>query len=284
MNRLIAATATVIVMATAAASAADLPRKAPLVAPAPTWNGLYAGVQGGYGGSIADVDAAANGVALIAGADALAAALANAVPTSFATNAKGFIGGGTLGYNVQTGQFVWGVETDLSWADIKGSNTRSGFAPAPFLVNTVSASTGTVDQKLDAFGTLRGRLGFAPDNRLLIYGTGGLALGHVDSHTNISTTLVPLPAALSISNAVGSESQFRVGWTAGAGAEFALDPRWSIKAEYLYYDLGTLTYSSGPAVVTVITPPPATPEASIGVKSSAEFKGSIVRAGINYKF
>jgi outer membrane immunogenic protein len=266
-------------MATASASAADLPRKAPLIAPAPTWNGLYAGVQGGYGGSIADVDLSDSFTGL--GNTAFVGAVASAVPTDFATNAKGFLGGLTLGYNVQTGQFVWGVETDLSWADIKGANTQSGFATFSSVGDFIFPSTGTVDEKLDALGTLRGRLGFAPDPRLLIYGTGGLAYGHVESNTNISLPILhtPGPSVFSASNAIGSASQFRIGWTAGAGAEFAFDPRWSVKAEYLYYDLGTMTYGSTSTVTDA-----GLPFGSIGVTSSAEFKGSIVRAGINYKF
>lgn len=243
------------------------------------WTGFYVGVHGGYGGSTADVDVAASGVTIPPfGAHAATATMVSGVPTDFATNAKGFIGGGTLGYNVQTGRFVWGVETDLSWADIEGTNSQSGVFPGIGGAAPITTA-GTVQEKLDAFGTLRGRLGFAPDGRLLIYATGGLAYGHVASNTNISEAFPP-SVLTPISGGIGSASQFRVGWTAGAGVEYAFAPHWSVKAEYLYYDLGTLTYNSVP----IISPFGGTPSASIGVKSSAEFDGSIVRAGINYKF
>jgi outer membrane immunogenic protein len=270
----------------ASAFAADLGRpgpapiytKAPLAVPF-NWTGFYAGAQAGYGWSNGDVDVAPTSTTTIIGITGpTVSGMAAAVPGDFPTSAKGFIGGGTLGYNVQTGQFVWGVETDLSWADIKGTNSQTGVGTitgAPFVI----AATGTAEEKLDAFGTLRARLGFTPVERLLVYGTGGLAYGHVESNTNISETIVPPVVGLGFSNAIGSASSWRAGWTAGAGVEYAFAPHWSAKAEYLYYDLGSISYNS-----TLTGTVPMATFGTVGMASSADFKGNIVRGGINYKF
>ena len=273
---------------TAAASAADLSRpapapiytKAPMIAPY-SWTGFYAGVQAGYGWTNGDVDTASTSIVSDPDTTSFRVATANAgaaaAALDFNTKPKGFLGGGTLGYNFQNGHFVWGVETDLSWADIKGTATAAAIAP---IVDSsrVLNSSGTAEQKIDAFGTLRARLGFLPTDKLLIFGTGGLAYGHVESHTNIAEAIPN--TLLAVTNAIGSASAWRAGWTAGAGLEYAFAPRWSAKAEYLYYDLGTLNYNS----TLVGTVPGSPPFATVGVASSAEFKGSIVRGGINYKF
>jgi outer membrane immunogenic protein len=275
-----------------AATAADLsPAPAPIYTKAPepvpySWTGLYGGVQAGYGWSGDDVNTVGGPISFYdPGATAAASATMNASAAAatmdYITSPKGFVGGGTLGYNVQYGQFVWGVETDLSWADVKGTVTAGGTAPLvgfPYVVN----SSGTVEQKMDAFGTLRVRLGFLPTDKLLIFGTGGLAYGHLESNTNIAEALAPVVPGFSMSNAIGSASSWQVGWTAGAGLEYAFAPHWTAKAEYLYYDLGSISYNSGTIVGSL---PPSLPAISTaGFSSSADFKGNIVRGGLNYHF
>lgn len=263
---------------TAAASAADLSRPAPVYTKAPlavpfSWTGFYAGVSAGYGWSADDVDTTSTSISNpSAGATANAAAAA----LDFNTKPNGFLGGGTLGYNLQSGQFVWGVETDLSWADIKGTNSQGTSVPIVGFPGDFVNSAGIAEQKTDAFGTLRARLGFTPVERLLIYGTGGLAYGHIESNTNIAETT---NVGATFSNAIGSASSWRAGWTAGAGLEYAFAPHWSAKAEYLYYDLGTLTYDSTLTCTSAVCGP-----LTVGVSSSADFKGNIVRGGINYHF
>jgi outer membrane immunogenic protein len=271
------------------ASAADLaPAPAPIytkaAAPIPySWTGFYAGEQAGYGWSADDVNTAGTPISFdpIGGAGALAImnASAGGAELDFNTRPKGFLGGGTLGYNLQTGVFVLGVETDLSWADIKGTATAARTAPIVGFTPLVVTAIGTAEQKMDAFGTLRARLGVLPTDKLLIYETGGVAYGHVESNTNIGEAIPTVPV-ISLANAIGSASAWRVGWTAGAGLEYAFAPHWTAKAEYLYYDLGSISYSS-----TMVSTVPGSPVfTSVGVNSSADFKGNIVRGGINYKF
>jgi outer membrane immunogenic protein len=139
---------------------------------------------------------------------------------------KGGFGGGTIGYNWQFGTFVLGLEGDGAFGDI--SQTA-----------TIAPITATV--KVDSLATIRGRFGVAVD-QVLLYGTGGLAL----ADTKISATALGVTL---------SDSQVQTGWTAGAGVEWMLMPRWSLKAEYLYrrfdnttafgVSTGTLAVNSG---------------------------------------
>ena len=147
----------------ASAFAADLGRqapapiytKAPMAAPF-SWTGFYAGVQAGYGWTGDDV----NTVGSTISNKNVPNTAADAATLHFNTDPKGFLGGGTLGYNFQTGRFVWGVETDLSWADIKGTDSQAAaIAVGP---NTVTSSA-LAEQKMDAFGTLRARAGLHAD-------------------------------------------------------------------------------------------------------------------------
>ena len=90
------------------------------------------------------------------------------------------------------------------------------------------------------FGTVRGRLGFTPLNNLMIFATGGLAFGRIEYAGNINRS-----AILVNFNIPGSDTATPTGWTVGGGVEYALTNRWSVKGEYLYYDLGNETSHPG---------------------------------------
>ena len=170
-------------------SAADVPQrpyftKAPAYyAPVFTWTGFYVGANAGY-----------------------AWGSSNWGTGNFGT--KGWLGGGTLGYNLQSGSFVWGVEGDLDYTTNKGS---------------IAAGT----TRNTWLGTARGRIGYAID-RFMPYATAGAAFGGVKMS----------PAG------GGSETDNRFGWAAGAGVEWAFTGAWSAKLEYLYADLGTSNCSA----------------------------------------
>jgi outer membrane immunogenic protein len=146
----------------------------------------------------------------------------------FSINPTGVIAGGQVGYNWQNGQFVFGGESDLQL-----SSTDATFASYQF--------------SNPWFGTVRGRAGFAW-GWALFYATAGVAFGEgkLDFGNNLS------------------ETNTNLGWTAGAGIEFAFTPCWSIKAEYLFYDLGTQNFQ----------------QAGINTGFSAE----VLRLGVNYRF
>jgi outer membrane immunogenic protein len=133
------------------------------------------------------------------------------------------IGSGQAGYNFLVAPHIMlGVE-----ADIDASSAKS----------TVTSPDGSNSfaSKLDDFGTVRGRAGFAQDN-WLFYGTGGFASSHGSvTHTQIAAvaTVPPIPAA---AGALESAPNTRTGWAAGAGIEWGITQNWTARAEYLYLD------------------------------------------------
>jgi outer membrane immunogenic protein len=185
------------------AVAADLGRpiyKAPVVVAAPMmWNGFYIGINGGL--------AAGDASASITG-----------VPGSLDITSRGGFGGGQIGYNWQfSPNWVLGVEADFQGGSIEGSVSLNG------LGGGISAGS-----KTTAFGTARGRVGYAFGNSLL-YATGGYAYGKNELF------VTGLGGGISI-------ERNHSGWTAGAGLEHAFAPNWTAKVEYLYVDLGSEPY------------------------------------------
>ncbi|MFC2253691.1 outer membrane protein [Labrys portucalensis] len=243
----------VVILAPAAAFAADLAPPpvepvAPEIVPSFTWTGFYAGLSAGYGRGNLDTDLKA--VPTARGQElenALGFGLNGGVARVKDT-ANGFVGGGQIGYNYQLDpHWVIGAEADLQYAGLDSKKTFIGDQNIPVTVKT----------ELDWFGTARLRAGYAFDN-VLVYGTGGLAYGHVKSKVTTGGT-----------NLSGSETKF--GWALGAGAEYALTQNWTIRAEYLYVDLGkaeTIKANSDIAQVT----------------AKADVSVHTVRAGVNYKF
>ena len=173
----------------------------------------------------------------------------------------GFIGGGQIGYNWQTDHWVFGIE-----ADFQGSAQKAdgGFVLAPIVGAAVFPGlTVAYTDKLEWFGTVRGRVGYAFD-RWLPYVTGGWAYGH----GTISGTGTTTPAGTVLAF---SASQDYSGWTVGGGVEWAFMDHWSAKAEYLYIDFG-----DGPTVT-------ANGAGTLAIVSG-KMTDNIARLGINYKF
>jgi len=174
------------------AFAADLPAPPPVVKTLPpppmfTWAGLYVGLNGGYGfGRAHWVNSPLGTIG------------------TFSTD--GGLAGGTLGGNYQWGQFVIGIEGDLDWQNLRGSQAN----PPCFAIGGCATSSTWLS-------TVRARAGFAV-NRALVYATGGAAF------TSIKAGVAALPHS-------GSPEP---GWTAGAGVEFAMTDNWTAKLEYLY--------------------------------------------------
>jgi outer membrane immunogenic protein len=180
-----------------------------------------------------------------------------------------FTVGGQAGYNYQVGNFVYGLETDINYDTTDDSSTgHFGALVAPPGGPVGAARIGyTVNQQLDYFGTLRGRLGYTPADRLLLYVTGGLAYGYVSSSTNLHFYD---PSRFS-----GSSSGMQVGWTVGVGGEYALANNWSVKLEYLYVDLGSMSYNFHSGALG--TPLPV-------VTTTVNTAQNVIRVGLNYKF
>lgn len=188
------------------------------------WGGFYAGINGGYGWGDQRFSVSSG---------------------SGTYDTNGWTAGGTLGFNIDSGDWIFGVEGDYAWADFRGS---------------VACATATnCDSKLDGLGTFRVRVGYdvaslIGTNPLLVYGTAGFAFGE---------------AEFKIAGAGGeaSDSKMVTGGTYGAGLEYAVDKNMSVKAEYLRVDIGSDNYNLG------------------GTSVSGDIRPiDYARAGINFKF
>jgi opacity protein-like surface antigen len=226
--------------------AADLPVKAAPVVPAYyDWSGVYVGVHAGYGGGMKDWFG----------------------PTSDFT-VKGFLGGGQVGINKQLGSFVFGLEMDGSWANIKGSQTTSFGGPILGFQQTVSAAS-----KIDGLVTFAGRAGLAAD-RWFVYAKGGVTLAH-EKH-NFNRDGISFPATgFSV---VASGSEYRVAPMVGFGTEYALGNNWSVKAEYDYIHLGSRTPTLKGTRTTAGVTSPFTDDIQI------EQAMHVAKLGVNYRF
>jgi outer membrane immunogenic protein len=222
MKRFFLASAGLAALATSS-FAADLPRRmeparAPVVLPF-TWTGFYAGVN------IGGVFASNNG------------------------NGSGVIGGGQIGYNWQTANLVFGIETDIQGSSQSGSSTF------------VSGGTTFADsQKLTWFGTTRGRVGVAMD-RWLPYVTAGVAYGTREfSGTATGTLTGPYSA-----------SYTAVGYALGAGVDYSFNQSWSGRLEYLFTSL------EGPTNTYALTGGTAT-------VAYGRLDNHVIRGAVNYRF
>jgi outer membrane immunogenic protein len=127
---------------------------------------------------------------------------------------------------------------------------------------------------------LRGRLGWTPTPPLLVYATGGLAYGHVQTDASFSGQTFFSGTQLITGSTAISQSDTRAGWTVGGGLEWMFAPQWSVKAEYLYYDLGTVTLNQTFTLLGIGNPR----NINDNIQSVAHYRGNIARAGLNYKF
>jgi outer membrane immunogenic protein len=178
------------------AHAADMPRKVAPITPLATpynWSGVYAGINGSFGTGVTS---------------------AGLLPNNFFGNHEfgGGLFGGQIGFNYQLSHLVLGIETDLDWADLDGSETLFGF---------------TEEAKVKSLGTLRGRIGYAWD-RVMVYGTGGFAWGRVSDGCDLC--------------GISTETNTLTGYTVGAGVEYGITQNLSAKAEYLYVHLDPKNY------------------------------------------
>ena len=240
--------------------------KAPVLT-AWSWAGPYIGANIGYSAGKSKTDAVFSD--FTTGAPLLA--------TGSTDNLNGMIGGIQGGYNWQWGNWVGGIEADIQ---ISGQGaTPSYLCPGavcnPGIADFAAPVTATFDQghKLDSFGTLRGRFGTTITPDVMVYATGGLAVGSIRSTVRLAGVGFDAdgnPGA--VSNAASVLTQ-KAGWTAGAGLEGRLFGNVTGKIEYLYMDFGTISTS-------VTNPFNATP---VTLSSNSRITDNIVRVGLNYK-
>ena len=275
------------------ASAADIApvyKAPPPAAPVANWTGFYLGGNLGYGWGNHEmtetVTAGPNLLIVPPGSTLYGGA------QSFDIDPRGFNGGIQAGYNWQFNQsWVWGIEADIQATNMKrtadcarscNTNTAiaSGILPALF---PVTFSNYTDEQKLNWFGTVRGRLGYS-NGPSLFYVTGGLAYGEVERNSSVSgssTFLGLFP--LNTFSGSSSNKSVNTGWTVGGGVETALTAGWTLKVEYLYMDLGSVTDT-----LTTVFGSSFLPFQSGTVAANRTVTGdlteNIVRVGLNYRF
>ncbi len=283
---LLSATAIALAATASVALAADLPsrKEAPVYTPPPPpppmWTGFYVGanIGGGWKSNngntntfVPYTDTVLGGVFLLPGGG------------STSNNSGGVVGGGQIGYNYQFGSsIVIGVETDFQGTSIGSGGNGNTVAILPGLVPgsaLVPLATGNnVGSSIPWFGTVRGRAGFLVTPTLLVYGTGGFAYGGVHASAAHALGAVANNTALPTFGGVGNFSDTATGWTAGGGLEWMIAPNWSVKAEALYYDLGSVEFASSPVgalsgnTVSFANSP----------STRVRYDGVIARAGINY--
>lgn len=215
--------------------AADLPAygKAPaLASPVYDWSGFYVGVFGGGGYGNHNLNNATG-------------------PAGFANftvnySSTGAVAGGEMGYNLQSGNYIFGIEGDYSWASIGGNDN--------FALGSNDAT------KLRGIASVRARGGFTVD-RWLVFFTGGWARGDL-THTNTAPGL-----------GIDKFNVSRSGLAAGGGIAYAVTNNLIGKIEYRYYDLGTYARAGVPIL---------TPNGQLPFNVSNTF--SVVTLGLDYKF
>jgi outer membrane immunogenic protein len=249
-----------------AASAADLPSRnlrveAPVMASSPRWDGAYIGLNAGGAWG------ASEGTLIIS--SALLAMFPPIIPTintagSNRINLGGALLGAQAGYNFAIGdKFVLGVESDIAWTNLSGSVSTSGMVPVfngPFGFNQrVSA---------DWLATVRGRAGFAAFDDVLIYATGGLAVTRIRTSSDFADSFAEYEFY--------KNSATRLGWTVGAGLEYAFGPHWSAKLEYLHTEFPGIS-GMGSSVL-------ADGSSALVYHNTRNLKTDSVRLGLNYRF
>jgi len=229
--------------------AADLPAttytKSPMVAEVWDWTGFYIGLQGGFGWGTSQETFfnQPNTAGLFAGTQNY--------------DFSGGIAGGVVGFNWQSGAWVFGVEADYNWSNLNG-NSRE-----------INAGLGdTYFTNVKSLGDVKGRVGWTTNawdttgNRMLVYVDGGVAFGQVEHHYDAGLN----GGAANTFIATAS----RTGWTAGVGLEYMFTRNFTGRLEFDWVDLGRSTIQYDPTVIT----------------NRSEWRDSfgVVKVGVNYKF
>ena len=256
----------VVLVAVAEAPPAAAAKVSALPAPAPPhipfsfrWTGFYIGVHIGHGSGSSDT--AFNPLPT-------AAQFVNLAPQTLHPDPGGILGGGQFGADWQHGHFVLGAEFDISASGMDGTKTIT-----PITQNNGTPFPGagfvSAHQDTDWVMMFRPRVGVTPVPRLLVYGTGGVAFAHVTEFAitdfrPVGTTRYP-----------AFFDDTKKGWVAGAGAEVRLTRRFSVKGEYLHYNLGTDSKT-----VSAI---PLLPPFQVGY-TFGDTTANIVNFGLNFRF
>lgn len=254
MKTTFAAAAAVLIAATVTSSAADMAVKAPRVSPVWSWTGFYLGghVGAGWGTTESTLES-------------IVAPGFPAVGIGFPVaqnNRSGFLGGGQVGYNYQSGWAVFGIQGDIAGLSVKGTT------PCIIALSCTANS--------DWLATATGRFGGLVTDKTLIYAKGGAAWLHTKHSVSIPALGLGGFGGLGIGSA--SVQTTSVGWLLGMGAEYAFSPNWSAFLEYNYMEFDTKNAALDLAALGGLGAGAVT--GNVGFKN----KLSIAKVGVNYKF
>ncbi|GAA2849584.1 outer membrane immunogenic protein [Aminobacter aminovorans] len=230
MKNFLVATSFLVAFAGSARAADVVVEEAAPILPAGfVWTGGYVGIQAGWQWGRDHTEEFIGGVATGFDED---------------LDSDGFIGGVHAGYNWQSGQVVYGIEGDFEFAAVDGGYRLDNDNGTDFDMNWQAS--------------IRGRLGFVPMERLLVYGTVGAAFANLEyTYVSAGTTFE-------------SFDETKVGWTAGAGIEYAVTDNITTRLEYRYTDFGSVSNLSSVAFP--------------GFTYDHDPQFHAVRVGLSYKF
>jgi outer membrane immunogenic protein len=250
-------------------------------APYLPWSGFYVGANGGFGWGDSSANYSPNDAAALAGTCGGTGGGTCLISSDFVRH--GAIAGGQIGFNWQiNSHWLTGIEADYQWSDMNATSDS-----LPFHLGNVGNTMAVASQSVDSFGTLRVRMGVIIANPLLLYGTAGLAVGRVSEQVTIAgTSAIPVstggfsylcnpggPSCFS-----GSSEKTLVGWSGGAGAEYAITSRLTFKGELLYADLGSVKMTAVSQNIVAGTAPSSFTAAFPAVNFV------ILRGGFNFRF
>jgi outer membrane immunogenic protein len=276
--------------------------------PQSRWDGIYAGLNVGYNaGTNSNVTSEnwnnqTQGQTGLGGLVQAGSTISQTFTGNASNNQSGFAGGVQLGYNYLKDRVLFGAETDLQGASLRGTSVIYGDAvdsvtssvtlppigpfPGGAVPGTYSGNgvgTNTIQAGVDYIGTVRGRVGYLAKPELLLYGTAGLAYGGAwanytqkaayESVGSVATVSVNT-AGLQGYDGNGNQQKLLTGWTAGAGAEWMFMPNLSLKGEALYWNLGNMTVNTKALGGDGIN--------KIWGNSVVNYSGIMTRVGLNY--
>jgi outer membrane immunogenic protein len=283
------------------ANAADMTARPMAYTPPPppppvfSWTGFYIGANAGGGSSHNNFNGTDSGSFTPTAFPGFAFPFASSFGGSV-DNAGG-IAGGQIGFNYEfpLSHVVIGVEADGDWADISGVNNgcTTITSGAPVFAIGSPGGCATVNNRLNSFETVRGRLGYAFDTRsyafpsVLVYATGGGAWGQINGNAN-TTCLGAICPGASIPIVGGGSASFNngtgSGWVAGAGFEWAIFQHWTFRFEYLHLQFPNVSTNFTTTTLTGAAPGilPGTNTATTHISSNVGV--DVVRLGVNYLF
>jgi outer membrane immunogenic protein len=246
VKKSILCTSVFLMLACAGAAADELPTRPSYYVTGPTpslpWTGFYIGGVGGYGWANSAVQFGGNDAASAAGTCGGAGRPAGQCISGTGFTLNGALAGGQVGYDWQiTSLWLVGFAADYQWSGF----SEVGTSPT-FRLGGVGTTEAIANETVDSFGTVRVRMGTTPVNSVLLYGTAGLAYGHVKTNLTIPNPVTAGTSSLSTGGYsyscsaggpacfAGSTAENELGWTIGGGGEMRLTNHISLQTEVLY--------------------------------------------------